>query len=198
MEKHTDGQQEAALESALLEAFQSLIETAASQNITLSACESFTGGLFCACAASIPGASRVLQGGIVSYQNSVKENLAGVPVSLIEQYSAVSVQCAMSMAEETRKKIPSTWCVSFTGNAGPDPSEGKPAGELYMALAADERTIPFALHCDPLLDRNQIRQSAVLIMALLLTEAAKDPETGLQDYPAGQLIHLQLHPLQKQ
>ncbi len=195
---HQAIQQEELLDQALTAAFTDLIHRAAEHGITISACESFTGGLFCASAASVPGASAVLQGGIVSYQNSVKEHLAHVPAVILETWTAVSAQCAMAMAEETRQQIPSTWCVSFTGNAGPGASEGKPAGELYMALAAEDRTIPFCLHADPSLNRNQIRKSAVLIMALMLAEAAKNPEGAFEEYPAGRLVHLQLNPLQKQ
>lgn len=191
-------QQDELLDEALSAAFTDLIHKAAQNHITLSACESFTGGLFCSSAASVPGASSVLQGGIVSYQNSVKENLAHVPPVILETWTAVSPQCAMAMAEQTRKQIPSDWCVSFTGNAGPGASEGKPAGELYMALATDDRTIPFCLHADPSMGRNQIRRSAILIMALMLAEAAGNPESAFEEYPAGRLVHLQLSQLQKQ
>ena len=186
------------LDEALAAAFQNLIHKAAEKHITLSACESFTGGLFCSSAASVPGASNVLQGGIVSYQNSVKENLVHVPAVILETWTAFSAQCAMAMAEQTRKQSPSTWCVSFTGNAGPGTSEGKPAGELYMAFSAEGWTVPFCLHADPSMDRNQIRKSAVLIMALMLVNAADSPEEAFQEYPVGQLVHLQLSPLQKQ
>src|SRR5574344_1015268 len=45
---------------------------------TLGAAESLTAGLFSASFCSVPGASKVFKGAVVSYANEVKENLLGV------------------------------------------------------------------------------------------------------------------------
>ena len=44
------------------------------------------------------------------------------------------------MAEKARVLLDVDVCVSFTGNAGPDTMEGKPAGLVYCAIANHTHT----------------------------------------------------------
>lgn len=141
---------------------QQLMELLASQKLTLGACESFTAGLFCSSAASIPGASRVLKGGFVTYWAQMKEMLAHVPAGIIDTYGVVSAPCAKSMAENSRKILDCSYCVSFTGNAGPDVLEGKPAGLIFCAIASEKGTRVFEYRLS--LPRNELREKAVSIM----------------------------------
>lgn len=54
---------------------------AISRGLTVATAESLTAGMVTAVLADTPGASSMLQGGVVSYQNSVKADVLGVPKS---------------------------------------------------------------------------------------------------------------------
>lgn len=71
---------------------------------TLSFCESLTAGLAAATFADTPGASVALRGGLVTYATQLKIDLAGVDPAIIENYGAVSPQCAEAMATGARQK----------------------------------------------------------------------------------------------
>lgn len=103
-------------------------------NYTLSSCESVTGGLFSKSITDIPGAAQVFKGGIVSYTNEVKINVVHIKKDIIKKYGAVSPECALAMAQNIREIFKTDVAVSFTGNAGPDSSENKPVGLVYLAL----------------------------------------------------------------
>ena len=92
--------------------------------------------------AGVSGASAVLMGGVVSYDNSVKENLLGVSRANLEQYGAVSEQVARQMAEGVRKACGTTYGVATTGIAGPTGgTPEKPVGTVWMAVATPTHTI---------------------------------------------------------
>ena len=109
------------------------------RGMTLSAAESCTGGLFADMTTSHPGSSAVFLGGVVSYSDAAKTELLGVPASLLAGEGApgaVSAEAAAAMAEGARARLGTTFAVSFTGVAGPGPSEdGKPAGLVYLGVA---------------------------------------------------------------
>lgn len=137
-----------------------LIQICKSKNITISSCESLTAGLFTATVASVPGASSVLKGGLVTYFTQMKNVLAQVDQELIDTYGVISDQCAAAMARNTRRIMDVDYCVSFTGNAGPDAMENKPAGCVYCAISTKTKYKMFHFQFDNM-ERNEIRQTVV-------------------------------------
>ncbi|MRX70666.1 competence/damage-inducible protein A [Bacillus lacus] len=105
------------------------------RNLTISAAESLTGGLFSEQLTAESGTSKVLMGSIVCYTNEVKSNLLKVAEKTLENDGAVSEQCAIEMAENIRNLTNSDYGISFTGVAGPSMMEGHPVGTVYMAIA---------------------------------------------------------------
>lgn len=105
------------------------------KNITISAAESLTGGLFQSTLVSIPNASGYFRGGIVSYSDSIKIDVLGVADSIIKEYGSVSKECAMAMADQARQLFQSDMGISFTGVAGPKELEGEPAGTVWIGLS---------------------------------------------------------------
>lgn len=98
--------------------------------------ESCTGGLLAQLLTAVPGASAVLDLGVVAYANAVKERLLGVPGALLEAHGAVSEPVARAMAEGARAAGGATWGVGITGVAGPTGgTEEKPVGTVHLALA---------------------------------------------------------------
>lgn len=104
--------------------------------LTIGVAESCTGGLIEARLSEIPGASGYLMGGIVAYNNQVKEKLLGVPSEMLSHFGAVSRQTAIAMAEGVRQELGSSIGLAVTGVAGPTASEGKPIGLVYIALSS--------------------------------------------------------------
>ena len=114
---------------------EAVVRLMAGRGLTLSAAESCTGGLFTELITSVPGSSRVLKGGIVAYTPELKHNLLQVPESVLSGPGTVSRECALAMADRMRRLSGSDMAVSITGVAGPDPSEGKPVGLVYIGLS---------------------------------------------------------------
>ena len=109
---------------------------------TLAAAESCTGGALSAKFTAMSGASDYFWGAVVSYDNSVKENVLGVSHEDIETHGAVSEQVARQMAEGVRRVCGTTYGVATTGIAGPSGgSEEKPVGTVWMAVAGPNGTV---------------------------------------------------------
>ncbi len=103
---------------------------------TLSVAESCTGGGLGQMLTQVSGSSSYFMGGIISYDNSVKQNLLGVDAIALEQQGAVSELVAKQMALGVRSRLNTTWGLSITGVAGPEGgTEKKPVGLVYIGLA---------------------------------------------------------------
>jgi nicotinamide-nucleotide amidase len=102
----------------------------------LATAESLTGGLVASHIVDIAGSSAVFAGGIVAYQNEIKEKLLGVPHRILEEKGAVSAETVKAMAEGAREKFGCEWAVATSGIAGPTGAEpGKPVGTVWIAVA---------------------------------------------------------------
>ncbi|MED1949238.1 competence/damage-inducible protein A [Brevibacillus centrosporus] len=104
---------------------------------SIACAESCTGGTVASLITSVPGSSSVFHGGIVCYTNEVKNQVLGVSEEVLATEGAVSEQTAKLLAENVREKLGTTYGVSVTGVAGPDSSEGKPVGLVYVGIAAE-------------------------------------------------------------
>lgn len=138
---------------------QQLVELLKERSLTIASCESLTGGLFCAEMTRIPGVSAVLKGGVVTYWTQIKEDVVGVSHQTVEKYGVVSKQTAYEMAVNLQKMFDCDIAVSFTGNAGPDVMEGKPAGSVYTCIAIKDQT--FCYHDVIKRPRNEVREKIV-------------------------------------
>jgi len=141
------------------------------KGLTIGSCESLTAGLFTAKLAMLPGASAVLKGGFVTYQNEVKIHVVGVDRDVIERYGVVSAPCAAEMAQKARVLLNSDLCVSFSGNAGPDVMEGKPVGCVYCAIAYQNQVLTYHFQLSG--TRNAVREQVVSLMCEKVIELLK-------------------------
>ncbi len=114
------------------------------RDATVATAESLTAGMLAAVLADTPGASGMLQGGIVSYQNSVKAGVLGVPADLLDAVGSVDAQVAAAMAAGARRVCGADIGVSTTGVAGPEPHDGKPVGTVYVGIATAEGATSYA------------------------------------------------------
>lgn len=128
---------------------------------TLSCCESFTGGGFAEAITSVSGASHFFKGGIVSYAAETKNRIVGISYETIDKYGVVSQEVAGEMASHTKALLNTDYCVAFTGNAGPEAMEGKPVGEIYIAIAFYDKCQVFKYNLTG--DRKNIQNKAIYI-----------------------------------
>ena len=143
---------------------------------TLATMESLTGGLSGDLLTSVPGASAAYEGGVVAY--NVRQKAAfGVPAPLLEAHGGVSSETALAMAEAAATHFSSDYGLATTGVAGPDTDEGKPVGELHLAVfrRSDGRTWARDLQLPPL-ERNWVRERAAFAALSLLWAALTEPQ----------------------
>lgn len=112
------------------------------KKLKVAVAESCTGGMLGEMITRIPGSSEYFQGGVISYNVRIKEDLLKVSSKVIRKYGEVSRQVAKLMAEGVRINCHSDIGISITGIAGPGgATEKKKVGLAYMALANGKKTI---------------------------------------------------------
>ena len=126
---------EYALPDQIRNSVHALIDLCKKNRLTISVAESCTGGLIAAAITDIPGASEVFKGSIVSYSNEWKEKLLGVSEQTLEEFGAVSRECAEEMVVNLCNKYKTDVGISVTGIAGPGGgSPAKPIGLVYIGI----------------------------------------------------------------
>ena len=112
------------------------------RELTLALAESLTGGLVGHRVTNVPGSSAYLRGAVVAYANRVKQELLGVRRETLDAHGAVSEQTAAEMAAGVRRVFGTDLGLATTGIAGPEAATAeKPAGTLWLALAAADGTV---------------------------------------------------------
>jgi nicotinamide-nucleotide amidase len=107
--------------------------------LTLALAESCSGGLIAKRITDIPGSSAYFLFGAVTYADSAKERILGVPAEMIASSGAVSPETAIAMATGVRTVAGSDIGLSVTGIAGPDGgTPDKPVGTVYIAVVDGE------------------------------------------------------------
>ncbi|CAB4919788.1 unannotated protein [freshwater metagenome] len=105
------------------------------KNETLSTAESITGGGLGYAITSVPGSSEIYMGGSIAYHSEIKQSHLGVSPELIKSKTVYSEEVALEMAQGALKTFKTTWAIATTGVAGPDSSDGVPAGTVWVAIA---------------------------------------------------------------
>jgi nicotinamide-nucleotide amidase len=107
---------------------------------TLALAESCTGGLLANKITNVPGASKVLPGGFVTYSNEEKVRALGVAPEALAEYGAVSERVAIAMAHGARERTGATHSIATTGIAGPGGgTPEKPVGTVFIAIASQNQ-----------------------------------------------------------
>jgi len=138
-----------------------LAHTLCARGWMMATAESCTGGLIAAACTALPGSSQWFERGLVSYANSAKVALLGVPEPLLAQHGAVSEAVARAMAQGACNPGQVQVSLAVTGIAGPSGgSPGKPVGTVWFAwciqgaVSSECRRLPG--------DRSAVRQATVL------------------------------------
>lgn len=103
--------------------------------------ESCTGGGIAEAITRVPGSSAWFGQGWVTYSNTAKQGLLGVPAEVLATHGAVSEAVVRAMAEGARARAGADWAVAVSGIAGPDGgTPDKPVGLVWFAWAGPVRT----------------------------------------------------------
>lgn len=139
---------------------------------TLALMESCTGGLVASLITDTPGSATAFRGGIVSYATDIKEQF-GVPQDILDAHGAVSIETARAMARAVRERLGATAGIGVTGVAGPDPQEGKPVGEVHIAVVTSRGASETTQHWRGSRKdiKNRAAQTALNLLRLTLLDA---------------------------
>lgn len=106
---------------------------------TIGIAESCTGGYIGHYITQVAGASAYFMGSIVSYDNSIKQNVLGVKEETLNTYGAVSEETVIEMANGAMKVLNVDYTLSVSGVLGPDGgTERVKVGTVWMAVASKD------------------------------------------------------------
>jgi nicotinamide-nucleotide amidase len=119
-----------------------VLNLARSRGFKLATAESCTGGSVGARITDVPGSSDVYLGGVIAYDNAVKESLLGVPPALLAEHGAVSEPVAAAMVRGVTRHLGAQLGIAVTGVAGPGGgTPEKPVGLAYIAVALGNEVV---------------------------------------------------------
>ena len=144
-----------SLDTSVLEDFHKM---ALEKGITIGTAESCTGGLVGKTLTDLGGSSGYYQGGIISYANTVKEQVLGVSSETLAVHGAVSEETAKEMVEGVFRVLRTDYAIATTGIAGPGGgSQEKPVGLVYIGIGTPRG---ITVHKEIFIgDRTSIRKS---------------------------------------
>ena len=159
---------------------EKLVRALTEKRMTCATAESCTGGGVGYTITGVSGAGAVFWGGVISYDNSVKRDVLGVPEEVLATKGAVSSECAAAMAEGARRLLKTDLAVSLTGIAGPGGgSAEKPVGLVWFGLASKDGTITGKKVFPG--DRGSVRSAAIEhALGLLLNAAGTQDDANAQ------------------
>ncbi len=158
---------------------EKIIARAHAKGLTIATAESCTGGWIGKALTDIPGSSSVFMGSLVAYSNDIKENLLGVPQSLLITHGAVSEKVAFEMAKNCAQSFGVDISISVTGIAGPSGgSKEKPVGLVFMGISHHSETTAHEFQFDNF-GRDSIRRDALqAALNLCLKAVDNSPSTN--------------------
>jgi len=144
--------------------------------ITVGVAESCTGGMLGARLTAVPGSSDIVRGGVIAYDDAVKQSLLGVSPDQIREHGAVSEPVVRAMASGIRTALGVGAALAITGIAGPDGgSADKPVGTVWIALdlGGDVQARRFAMVGDRAEIRHRSAQAALEMLRRRLLDGIR-------------------------
>ena len=149
-----------------------LIKKLAEKKIKICTVESCTGGLLFGNLSKVPGSSKVLLNGYITYSNQSKIDMVNVKEKTLDKYGSVSSEVAMEMAQGALKLNNEVdVSISITGIAGPGGgTKTKPVGLVYSGVCYQKIIYVKKLQFSPSLSRLQIQKGTVKECFLMIKE----------------------------
>lgn len=144
-----------------------IIDRLSAYNKKIAFAESCTGGLLTYYFTRNNGSSKILEGSLITYSNTLKENWLGVNVATIEKYGAVSSEVVQEMSEGAMNVSSADYAISISGIAGEGGgTEHKPVGTVYIGVRSKNEHKEIRLNLNG--DRNYIQHQSVLFAVKML------------------------------
>ena len=140
------------------------------KELTVATAESCTGGMFASLLTDIEGGGHGFDRGFVTYSGEAKEELLGLPGSLVEDNDAVSAEVAKAMAEGALNRCDADIALSVTGFAGPA-GDDKEEGLVYTACARRGREPIVEERHFGAIGRGPVRIEALKVLLDLMEQA---------------------------
>lgn len=143
-------------------------------NMTIATAESCTGGNIAHLITEVAGSSEYYIGSVVSYANSVKQNVLGVADDDVIKYGAVSEQVVEQMVRGVSSLLGTDCAIATSGIAGPGGgSETKPVGTVWIAVKVGDKILSSCKHFPGSRERVIERASTealIMFLKLLLSK----------------------------
>ena len=153
-----------------------VLEACRAHGLKIATAESCTGGLVAGALTEIAGSSDVLDRGFVTYSNTAKQQMLGVPAYILRDHGAVSRETAEAMARGALGKCGADVVVAITGIAGPSGgSADKPVGLVHFAAASRNGALTHAEMRYGDIGRSVVREKSVLQALAMLKQIADNP-----------------------
>lgn len=124
-----------AYADGLVDLAEVVLDACRARSVRIAVAESCTGGMLGERLTAIAGSSDVFLGGVIAYDNRVKESQLGVSPETLASVGAVSEEVARQMASGVRGRLAADIGVGITGIAGPGGgSPDKPVGTVWVAV----------------------------------------------------------------
>lgn len=150
-----------------------LLEKLRQGNLSISLAESVTAGGLMKRLTSITGASDVVYGGLVVYQDRAKTQLLGISPELLKSYTSVSSQASLALARTSRIKTGADICLGITGYAEHEDEELRGLCYIHIVSPWGEDTF---FRKVPSRERNRSREAMInFALASLWKTLAKMP-----------------------
>lgn len=125
------------LEAETAQLARHIVRTCCDSRNKIATAESCTGGMISAAITAVSGSSSMIELGVCSYSNRIKQQLLGVSEKTLSEFSEYSTQCAEEMALGVMRLSDADFGVATTGVAGPTGgSEKHPVGEVCIAVCS--------------------------------------------------------------
>lgn len=103
--------------------------------LTIATAESCTGGLLSSKLTDVSGSSEYVKLNFVTYANEAKHKILGVSWDILNNFGAVSEECAEAMANGLYEATDCDIALCTTGIAGPKGgTKEKPVGLVYISM----------------------------------------------------------------
>ncbi len=103
--------------------------------LNVATAESCTGGLLSSRFTDISGSSDFIKANFVTYANKAKQEYLNVSKEILDNFGAVSRECAYAMADGLQKSTGCDLAVCTTGIAGPTGgTKEKPVGLVFISV----------------------------------------------------------------
>jgi len=138
-----------------------IIERLSKVNKKISFAESCTGGLLSYYFTQQNGASKILDGSLITYSNELKESWLSVDNKILERYGAVSRDVVEEMSQGVMNVTNADYTVSISGIAGDGGgTKEKPVGTVFIGVRTESihKEMKFLFKGD----RNYVQQQSVL------------------------------------